>query len=173
MHWIVREARGSDVRALAYVGSATFLETFAGVLDGRAVLDHCERAHSASAYTKLLDAGGRAWLGEVQPGTAPIGFALLTSPDLPGVSEDGSDLELKRIYLLSKFHGRGVGAALMQAAVAAAREKGAGRLLLGVYAGNEHAQSFYRKRGFVQVASRRFRVGSKEYDDNVFALRLF
>lgn len=168
----VREANGDDARRLALIGSATFLETFAGDLDGTAILDHCERAHRAEAYAELLRVGGQAWLAEAVPGGAPVGFALLTPPDLPSAASDGSDLELKRIYVLAKFHGRGLGAALMTEAVNAARQRGARRLLLGVYAGNARAQAFYRKLGFAEVARRRFRVGAKDYDDIVFALVL-
>lgn len=160
------------MRRLAQIGSATFLETFAGILDGDAIIDHFERAHSALTYCDYLSAGGQAWLAEVAPGHAPVGFALLAHPDLPGARLDGSDAELKRIYLLSKYHGGGLGAALMNEAIAAARQAGARRLLLGVYAGNTSAQSFYRKLGFTELVSRRFRVGLKDYDDTVFALSL-
>ena len=109
---------------------------------------------------------------ETTPGAAPIGFALLTRPDLPGALEDGSDLELKRIYLLSKFHGSGIGANLMEKAISASRETGARRLLLGVYAGNCRARTFYKKLGFLPVASRKFSVGSRAYDDIILALNL-
>lgn len=172
MSWRVREAASEDARRLAQVGSATFLETFAGILDGGAIVHHCEHAHSAGAYGEALRNGGLAWLAEIDPDGAPIGFALVTRPDLPGASCDGSDLELKRIYLLSKFQGQGIGAALMQEAVSAARALGARRLLLGVYAQNVRAQAFYRNIGFSELTSRRFRVGSKEYDDTVFVLPL-
>src|SRR3546814_4633931 len=67
---------------------------------------------------------------------------------------------LKRIYSLSRFHGSGLGAALMREAVAAA--EGHRRLLLGVYARNERALAFYRKQGFVDIGTRRFNVGRSE-----------
>ena len=172
MKWRVRKTGIDDVRRLAQIGSATFLETFAGILDGGAIIDHCERAHSTASYSDYLAAGAQAWLAEVAPGAAPVGYALLGRPDLPGASQDGSDLELKRIYLLSKYQGEGIGAALMGEAISEARKAGARRLWLGVYADNERAQTFYRKLGFSDEGARRFRVGSKEYDDMVFALSL-
>lgn len=172
MDWILRPATRWDARRLACIGSATFIETFAGILDGDAILDHCEKANSAATYLEYLDSGARSWLAEANPGSAPVAFSLLTSSSLPGTADDGSDVELKRIYVLSRFHGSGIGAALMRAATEASRDMGARRMLLGVYAGNERAQAFYRKQGFVQVASRRFTVGSRDYDDNVLALAL-
>lgn len=161
----VREANADDARALSLIGSATFLETFAGVLDGDAIVEHCARAHSTEAYRTLFDDGARAWLAEIGPGDAPVGFALIASPDLPGAQH--GDIELKRIYTLSRFHGSGIGAALMGVAVAAAGK--ASRLLLGVYSGNRRAIAFYEKCGFAQIAQRSFDVGGTLYDDIVLA----
>lgn len=172
MEWRVREAGFEDVGRLALVGAATFLETFAAVLDGSAIVDHCEAEHSRESYARYLASGGKAWLAETAEGAAPVGFALVGTSSLPGTDPDGGDLELKRIYSLSRFHGRGLGAALMEAALEYAVDQRARRLLLGVYAGNERAMAFYRKQGFSPVAERRFRVGNRDYDDVVFAKAL-
>ncbi len=43
----VRPCTAADAETLALVGAATFLQTFAGVLDGAAVVAHCAAAHSA------------------------------------------------------------------------------------------------------------------------------
>jgi GNAT superfamily N-acetyltransferase len=162
----------ADTESLALVGAATFLETFAGILEGSAIVAHCGRKHSAAAYRGYLEGGACAWLAETHLGRAPVGFALMGATDLPGSEPGGADLELKRIYALSRFHGSGMGAQLMLCAVEAAREQGARRLLLGVYAGNERAQAFYAKSGFERIADRRFRVGDRDYDDIVFARAL-
>ncbi|CAM3302802.1 GNAT family N-acetyltransferase [Sphingomonas antarctica] len=82
------------------------------------------------------------------------------------------DVELKRIYALSRFHGSGIGTALMEYAVSAATESGARRLLLGVFAQNHRAIAFYRKKGFEQLATRKFNVGGTDYDDVVLARQL-
>lgn len=166
--WSVRAAGAEDAEALALIGRATFLETFAGVLSGDAILGHCATANSAEAYAAYLAKGSRAWLAEAAPGAAPVGFALLTAPELDAAQP--GDIELKRIYLLSRFHGTGVGMALMDAAVAAAR--GSARLLLGVYAGNDRAIAFYTRNGFTRIGERRFDVGGTAYEDIVLARSL-
>jgi len=163
--WTIREAGEGDAAALALIGAATFLETFAGIIDGAAILGHCAAQHSAAAYRNYLASGARAWLAEAQPGGAPIGFALVAAPDL--AAAEAGDIELKRIYSLSRFHGTGLGAALMERAVAAA--EGHLRLLLGVYARNDRALAFYRKQGFADIGTRRFDVGGNLYDDRVLA----
>ena len=164
--WRIREAGAEDAAALALVGGATFLETFAGVLLGEAIVAHCARVHAAEAYRRDLEGGAKAWLAETANGAAPVGFALIGEPDLP--TSRAGDVELKRIYLLSRFHGGGAGAALMHAAVQSASARG-DRLLLGVYAGNARAIAFYRRRGFAPIARRKFEVGGTLYDDIVFA----
>ena len=164
-NWQVRQAEAGDVAALSLVGTATFLETFAGVLPGAAIIAHCARSYAPEAFAAYLAKGSRAWIAEAVPGSAPVGFAQLTAPELPG-AQDG-DIELKRIYLLSRFHGTGVGAALMAAAVAGAA--GHKRLLLGVYARNARAIAFYRKQGFEPIGERQFDVGGQLFDDVVLA----
>ena len=158
----VRSAGPEDCDRLAVVGAATFLETFAGEISGDALLTHCRTQHSAASYETLLAAGAKAWLAEIDG--APVGYALLAEPDLDA-AEPG-DVELKRIYLLSRFHGKGAGSLLFKPCVSAA---GKNRLLLGVKADNRRAISFYRKNGFVQIATRQFDVGGRLYDDIVLA----
>lgn len=163
----VRPAGPEDAERLSLVGAATFLESFADIIGGEAITAHCLKANSAESYRSWLAKGARAWLAEIEPGGAPIGYALLTPPDLPA-ARDG-DIELKRIYTLSRFHGGGLGAALMQAALDASAEMGALRLLLGVYAGNERALAFYHKQGFTRIGDRQFNVGGQICDDFVLA----
>jgi ribosomal protein S18 acetylase RimI-like enzyme len=166
--WRVRPAGVEDAEALALVGAATFLESYAGVVDGAGIVAHCAGQHSADAYRAYFAKGAEAWLAEVEPGSAPVGYALLCRPELEQAQP--GDIELKRIYLFSRFHGRGIAAALMDAVVAASA--GHARLLLGVKDDNHRALSFYRKHAFETIGTRRFDVGGKTYDDFVLARAL-
>lgn len=163
--WVLREAGPADADALALIGAATFLETFAGILEAEAIVGHCATKHAAAAYHDYFAQGARAWLVEMAQGRAPVGFALVGAPDLDA-AQDG-DIELKRIYALSRFHGSGMGKALMDISLAAAQ--GHKRVLLGVYENNHRAIAFYRKQGFADIATRQFNVGGHLYDDLVLA----
>ena len=168
----IRRATLGDEAALSLVGQATFLETFAGVLDGAAIVGHCAGAHGAARYRDWLeDPPARAWRVEAPAGGAPVGYLVVAPPDL-AVANPDEDLELKRIYLLGRYQGNGAGKRLLAQAVEFARASGAARLLLGVYAGNDAARGFYLRQGFSHVAERTFHVGGKAYDDHVLALRL-
>jgi len=165
--WRLREAGPADAEALALVGAATFLESFAGVIDGAAIVEHCTRQHSAQTYRDYFAKGARAWLAEVEPGHAPVGYALACDPELDQAQV--GDLELKRIYLLSRFQGSPLASALIQAAIDHAADRP--RLLLGVKKDNHRAIAFYRKHGFDTIGTRTFQVGASAYDDLVLARR--
>lgn len=168
------EPAGPDAAdRLALVGQATFLETFAGVLHGGGIVEHCRRAHAPEVYARwLADPRAAAWLAVMEPGAAPVGYAVLAPAALPVPDPRDDDLELKRIYLLGRVQGGGLGGRLMAEVVARARALGAGRLLLGVFAGNAQAQAFYARSGFVQLGRRSFDVGGVVYDDVVMGLAL-
>ena len=159
----IHSATPEDAGRLSLVSNATFLETFAGEIDGDALVAHCADKHAPDYLSGLMKRGAKAWLAEVDG--APIGYALVNAPELDA-ARDG-DIELKKIYLLSRFHGSGIAARLFDAALAGA--EGHDRLLLGVKADNTRAIAFYTKHGFTQIGTRRFNVGGTLYDDIVLA----
>lgn len=165
----IRACGPEDARALSQIGAATFLESFVEVIDGKAIINHCEEQHSAEVYAEYLSKPrARAWMAEYSETGVPIGYGLNCDPDLP-VDQMPGDIELKRIYVFSRFHATGAGTALMNAQIEHARERGAPRLLLGTYEGNGRAIAFYKKHGFETIGTRKFCVGGAYYDDLVMA----
>lgn len=168
----IRRAEAGDEEALSLVGRATFLETYAHMIPREDMLAHAEHEHGPGRYRRWLeDAGSQLWIAEAAETRSPVGFAVVTAPDLPIVTQD-YDLELRRIYALHRLHGSGLGPRLMAAAVSGAAAAGAGRLLVGVHAGNLRAIAFYARQGFLQAGVRTFRVGQSVYDDLVLARAL-
>jgi ribosomal protein S18 acetylase RimI-like enzyme len=163
-----RCAAGDDAR-LQLVGGASFLEAFADILNGDDILAHFHKNHSLESYAKYLAMPtGRIAIAEVPPGAGPVGYIVCCEPDLP-VDLTAEDYELRRIYLLHRFQGLGIGKALMDQAIAYARELGRRRLLLGVYGKNHAAIRFYEKAGFRQIGERYFTVGATTHHDAVMA----
>lgn len=170
MEHSLRECGREGAETLALVGSASFLEAFAGTLEGEDILAHCRNQHSAAKYAAwLAEPETRACVAEVNG--APVGYALLCAPDLP-VATTADDLELKRIYLLHRFQGSGIGTALMRWSIGTARSAGKTRLLLGVHDGNRQAISFYERHGFRQVGTRRFQVGKAICSDLILGAKI-
>src|SRR5687767_12829953 len=104
----LREASPGDEAALALVGAATFLESFAGVLDGGDILAHCQRQHAPHVYAAwLADPAYKIWLAAAEPGDAPVGYLVLGPAELPLADLAADDCEVKRVYLLGRFQGAG------------------------------------------------------------------
>lgn len=172
MKHTLRRATPADADALSVVGIATFLESYAGVIDGAGLVRHCGEKQSAQAYAAALAAPDQAlWLAEAGPGRAPVGYLHLTPPDLP-LETRADDLEIKRIYVLAKLQRSGLGRLMLNSAALYAREHKARRLLLGVYKKNERALAFYDRVGFERIGERAFDVGGVTYQDWVLAKRL-
>lgn len=168
----IRRATARDAGMLAQIGAATFLETYPEIIPGPDMVEHCAAQHSISVYERYLaDPACTVWLAEYMTTGAPVGYAVNCPPDLPVAKEDG-DVELKRIYVFSRFHGAGLGRILMLAALHDARLRRASRLLLGAYGENRRAIRFYQKHGFEQIGTRKFLVGEQFFDDVVLAARL-
>jgi len=169
----LRECTAADSSTLALIGAATLLEAFAGFIPGESLLAHCAKYHHPAAYTAFLSKPEtRAWLAEVAPSAAPVGYGLLTAADFPADLVQPGDLELRRLYLFSRFHGSGAARGILALAVDAARRQDAKRLLLGVHPENHRALAFYRKSGFVPIGTRTFHVGPSTFTDPVLALSL-
>jgi ribosomal protein S18 acetylase RimI-like enzyme len=170
--WRVRPAGAGDAPALALVAAATFLNSYHAIVARDDMFAHLAANCSAARFDAWLgDPSSHIVLAETTEGATPLGYAVLTVPDLPVATGEG-DIELRRIYALAAVQGSGVGYALMAEALAAARARGARRMLLGVNAGNARAQRFYEKAGFAVAGTRRFQVGQTLHDDYIYARAL-
>lgn len=79
---------------------------------------------------------------------------------------------LSQLYCAPEMTGRGLGAALIEWAIAEARAWGADALQLSVFSENFGAQRFYQRHGFVKVADIDFWVGNHRDDEFLYELRL-
>ena len=84
-----------------------------------------------------------------------------------GINQVGSEVDVQTIAVRSDRQRRGLGAALLDELVKAARERDAGSMLLEVRADNEAAQHLYTSRGFERLSMRR-----RYYPDGADALIL-
>lgn len=151
---------------LALIGAATFLEAFIEDIPGAAIMQHCASQHAAGAYRAIFNDDPKAsgWIAEHGHTGAPVGYAHLTTPDA-SVQPGPGEIELKRIYVLSRFHGSGLAQRLMDCTLDHARTSRACRMRLGTYARNHRAIGFYRRNEFTIAGTRQFQVGDETFDD--------
>lgn len=170
----IRPAVPGDEYALGVVGSATFLESYSETIPGPDLIAHCQKQHAPEVYKAYIvsnDPNYAVWIAESSSTKAPIGYAVTSAVEPPTEGLPG-DIELKRIYVFSKYHGTGTGRELMIATLQHAREIGATRMLLGTYDQNHRAVAFYQRAGFEKVGERRFPVGNQVFNDIVMGVRL-
>jgi len=164
----LRPATAADAGMLSVVGTATFLEAYSWAVPGADIVDFCLKNQTPEFYARYFAKSDTRITLAVTGIDAPIGYAMVCAPDFPGFDVRPHDIELKRIYLLSRYRPGGSGQRLMDAALAHARELGRKRVLLGTNAGNVRAIAFYRRNGFVEVGTREFTVGAQVCCDAIF-----
>jgi GNAT superfamily N-acetyltransferase len=165
--FVLRECCRGDGEILALLGAATFLETYAEVLTKDAILAHCRKHHQAERYESWLDESN-VHIAVAEIHGVPVGYAVVCPVDASINAEPG-DIELRRMYLLHRFHRAGIGKALMDWALDKTARLGYRRLVLGVYPGNTPAIKFYERFGFTRVGERKFQVGEMVFIDPVLA----
>jgi len=162
-----RDAERADATALTEMAQRSFVETFAH-LYGQADLEgFIADAFGPSGLPSHVGAPGYAIRLALEDG-AIAGFAKLGKNSLPAPAA----VELKQLYVLGAWQGRGVAAALMEWALATARAQGARTMVLGVFAGNVRAQRFYARYGFAEIGRNPFRVGQQIDDDRIWSVKL-
>jgi diamine N-acetyltransferase len=162
-----RHAGSDDADALAFLGAATFLVSFAFDHPGKALIDHLKTEHSREYYaSQLARADVDIIIGETPLG-APVGYAMLMPPEYSALHQQG-DLELKRIYLLGPWQSGGNGWALLQQIFDLAVARGARRLILTVYERNDRAVAFYERAGFAYMGDTIFMVGDTPFRDLLY-----
>ena len=70
------------------------------------------------------------------------------------------DCELKSLYLLEKYHGRGLGRKLLETAVKASKDSGYERMYLDSLSTSKRALKLYRTAGFKDT---------EKYNDSIFS----
>lgn len=172
-----RGASPDDAGLLARAAAGFFTDTF-----GAANRPEDMAAYLATAFseerqrTELADSANRVLLaldadGELA-GYAHLRFGAHPST-CPLPNGDGArPAEIVRLYAGRQWHGRGLGAQLMDACLAISRECGADIIWLGVWEHNARAIAFYRKRGFQVIGEQSFLLGADRQRDLVMAAQL-
>src|SRR6267378_309515 len=146
LEFIIRQSQIGDETALSLLGTATFLETYVGTAEAADILAHVETEHSAGSYRTWLQSDiAKIWVAETSVGRSAVGYAVaLTSQN------NGScvEMEIRRLYVLYRFHRNGLGHSLMNEVLATARKNRVSGLFLKVEKANQNAIDFYSRIGF-------------------------
>lgn len=160
----VKRAGESDALALYELARRTFIDTFAEH-NSEADMDlYLASTFSPSKQLReIQDPQRRIAIAWIDNAAAGFFHLLDVAPDL--AVKGARPIELLRLYVDSPWHGKGVGAVLMDKSLELAREEGFQTMWLGVWEQNFRAQAFYRKYGFTVVGEHIFKLGNDEQTD--------
>jgi ribosomal protein S18 acetylase RimI-like enzyme len=167
---VLRDATANDAPALAALGREAFCAAFAHLYQAEDLAAFLDAYHVPAKVTaEIADPALRIHLAEDERGK-PLGFCkLVMACGWPDHARTASVIELKQLYTDPTVTGRGIGAALMDWALAQATAHGAGEVQLSVYSENHGAQRFYARYGFAKVADIHFMVGNQRDAEFLFA----
>ena len=144
----IRRININDVIELAVIARQTFFDTFTGTCTDEDMQDFLKQFYNEEQLGKeLLDPEAFCYFAEANG--VPLGYLHFKEDytNFP-LEKKWKALELKRIYVLKAFHGKGIAQRLMDFILNFAAEKKYEMLWLGVWEHNIRAQKFYVKYGF-------------------------
>ncbi len=169
MSLTLRPATPADIPALSRLATDSFVAKFGHLYRPQDLAAFLAEAMSEAAIAAELTNPQRLYqLAEAEGQLAGYCKLGLTC-GFPEHARGGNALELKQLYTDPAKTGQGVGAALMDWAMAECAARGADEVQLSVYCDNIGAQRFYARRGFAKVADITFRVGQHIDDEYLFA----
>ncbi len=143
--WALRDARPDDALALSVLSAAVWIDTYA--TDGvRATIarEVTQQFNPAKLYAALSD-GRSQWLIAARDEHL-LGYARWHPAEHSDEPATRAGFELDTLYVLARFAGQGVGAALIRET---RRRCGPAVLWTTAWVGNPRARNFYEREGFV------------------------
>jgi diamine N-acetyltransferase len=168
----IRRAVAADAPVVAELALRTFMETFAADNNPDDIAVYTAKSYGVPQQAaEIADPRMVTLLAEI--GGTPAGYAQVRAgPPAEPVRHVPDVVEIARFYVDSPWHGRGVAHTLMDAVFDAARALGGRALWLSVWERNLRGIAFYAKRGFRDVGSHEFMVGSDCQTDRVMLREL-
>ena len=165
---IIRKADSGDARQLATLAERTFRDTFSTLNTAENMDLYCRNSFSAAIQAReIANPKMITLLGEEASGL--VGFTQLHRAEAPDCVSAESPGEIRRFYVVKKWHGKGVSHGLMKACLEEMHRHGSDVAWLGVWERTPRAIAFYRKFGFLEVGDHAFPMGRDTQRDMVMA----
>lgn len=164
---VVRPAAPAHAELLAPFTSAVFAHTYGAAIPPAALAAYTAREFTAERMAAdLADPALHhmlAWQGAALAGVC----RMLVAP--PPVGQLAAPLEISRFYVAPAWHGTGVAAQLLDAALGLAQRLDRQSLWLCVWEHNRRALAFYQRHGFRPIGTVAVHVDATAFDDLVLA----
>ena len=166
----IRRCTVDDAASTASLAARLFTETYGPTHPEPELSRYLARSFSLEVVRGAISDADVSMLLVEDSSGVPIAYAYLRASPEPPAGVDGSrPFEIVRFYVDSACQGRGVGAALMDACFADAKERGADVVWLQVWKEAPWAIGFYHRVGFSVVGSAPFYFGEQVGDDHIMS----
>jgi ribosomal protein S18 acetylase RimI-like enzyme len=164
-------AVAADAAALSAAGERFFVQAYARYSRADDLAAHVREYFGRdSVAAELQNPDVRYMIARGDDAIA--GFVKIRSGDAPDAIPCADAVEVQQLYVDAAWQRKGVGRALMDWAVATAREQGRAGLWLSVWQDADWAKTFYEAYGFRKAGIAEFRLGRSRYEDYLMWLPL-
>jgi ribosomal protein S18 acetylase RimI-like enzyme len=170
----LRPATPADAPALAELARASFVAAFGHLYKPEDLAAFLAEYRTPEKYREhLADPPTLIQLAEVDG--VPAAYCLIVRGELHDEQLEPRPerpVFLSQLYCAPDMSGHGLGAALIEWAIAESRAWGADAIQLSVFSENYGAQRFYQRYGFAKIADIDFWVGNQRDHEFLYELRL-
>lgn len=171
MNLTLRYALPSDAELIADISRQTFYDTFAADNSPEDMDKFLKEQFTRGRLMLEVGAPENTFLLAYADGRV-AGYAKLRDAGKPAALNGSAALEIARLYALTGFLGKGVGAVLMKACLDVARAKEKETVWLGVWEKNRRALEFYTRWGFAVFGEWDFLLGNDRQRDLLMKMQL-
>lgn len=154
----IRQASADDATLISVLATATFYEAYFEQDEPGDLAEYIHESFEIASIEREIADPTSSFHIVLRDGKA-VGYAKLIDGSTHNSITSRHPVELKRIYLLERVWGTGLGERLLEHCVKTATELGGTSIWLGVWEENRRGQSFYKKHGFMQTGRLEFPYG--------------
>lgn len=154
----------AELRQLHNLSRQTFAEAF-GTMNTEANIRHYLKHNLSATRLKeeLLHPHSAFFFGRHEG--KPVSYLKINTGPAQTEMQDGSAMEIERIYVRRDKQGMSIGQRLLDHALELALRNNMDRVWLGVWEENHRAISFYRRNGFEPFGRHDFMLGRDRQTD--------
>ena len=167
----IRPATADDIVLISVLASTTFYEAYFEQDESSNLSGYINESFDMATVRDEIEDSQSTFFLIFLDGKA-VGYARLIDDSTTDCVGDGRVIELKRIYILERCWGTGIGDRLLGHCIETARNRSFKTIWLGVWEENQRAQKFYAKYGFEQIGTLTFPYGNVDGTNLVLQLSL-
>ena len=166
----IRRAGPEDAAMLSRLSTETFWETYHENpnSDNEDIKAYMAIAYDVGLLTEEIESDAIVFL-VAEIGDETAGYARLVIGSTVDGLESEAPLEISRIYLFARFHGRGYGKQLLDACLEVAKANNCDVAWLSVWKYNPKAIGFYERMGFRAAGRVMFDLAGTMHEDLLMA----